>query len=356
MSVKLRKDKSGKSKHYYYLDTHIKGLPRERTSLGLFTYARPKSQLERHHNEVTTIQAEEIRANKQLELQGMINGVEYIAPSKITFIAFFQDFITNYPKKDVNKFKSALFYFKKFTDSMPFKLDQAFVDRLSYYLKNDAGLDGETPYTYFTRIKRLLKEAYKKRIVKTNPAELTWSLKFDSHHMRKEVLDETDLAKLVNTPCGNENLKRMFLFCCNTGLRFGDGKNLTWGDISNFKLGIEQGKTGNFVYVPLNDNARKLVGKQGRSDDLVFPEVGSSTSARQVIMNWCKAAKVEKHITNHCSRHTFCTLLMKNKVDPKTIITLMGWSEDEGMKHLMRYSHLVDDSAKNAVDGLPKLF
>lgn len=66
-------------------------------------------------------------------------------------------------------------------------------------------------------------------------------------------------------------------------------------------------------------------------------------------------AKLDKHITTHCARHTFCTNLMRNKTPSKTIISLMGWDEVSGMKQLMRYAHLVDETLKEAVDSLPEI-
>lgn len=66
------------------------------------------------------------------------------------------------------------------------------------------------------------------RILKMEPRELDWKIKFDRHAMRKEVLTEVELRKLATTDCGNNDVKRLFLFCCNTGLRFGDAKALTW--------------------------------------------------------------------------------------------------------------------------------
>ena len=89
-------------------------------------------------------------------------------------------------------------------------------------------------------------------------------------------------------------------------------------------------------------------------DEFVF-NLSSTNGINGVIESWYTKAKLDKHITTHCARHTFCTNLMKHKVDSRTIIGLMGWSEESGMKHLSRYAHLVDDSMKKAVDSLPEI-
>ena len=66
-------------------------------------------------------------------------------------------------------------------------------------------------------------------------------------------------------------------------------------------------------------------------------------------------AGLQKHVTFHSARHTFCTLLMKRKVDYKTIISAMGWDEKSGMEHILRYAHLVDENVKDAVNQLDNI-
>jgi integrase len=354
MSVKLRKQKSGKTTQSLYLDINFKG-QRSRKALNMFLYVRPKDILQKLHNEETTKQAEVIRANRQLELQGALNGVEYIPTNHTTFHQFFKDFTLKYPHKDGRKYEGALIHFEKYYGTKPFHLSQEFLDGFKKYLSTGAGLKGETPHTYKGRFKKICTLAYNKRIIKTDPAKLDWVLKFDRNAFRKEVLNESELQQLASTACGNNDVKRLFLFCCNTGLRFGDAKKLTWGDIKDYKIGIVQGKTGRTVYVDLNHTARTIAGPAGKPNQLLFPDLPTTTNGAQgTLKTWYTAAKIEKHITTHCARHTFCTLLMKNKVDPKTITTLMGWSESEGVKQLMRYSHFLNESGRAAVNSLPQ--
>ncbi len=52
----------------------------------------------------------------------------------------------------------------------------------------------------------------------------------------------------------------------------------------------------------------------------------STQSARSIVKNYIKQAKIEKHITPHTFRHTFATLLLEEDVDIKYIQTLLGHS------------------------------
>ena len=352
MKVTLRKQKISKGRNSLFLD--ITGQGRHKEYLKLYVFQKPKNYLDKKHNEETMRQAEDLRALRQLELQAESHGLEYKGTAKLTFNEFFQQFIDNYQNKDIKKFTSTFTHYKDFTGSAPLFLNQKFVDDFKKYLRDDTGLTGETPFTYFTRFKKVCLLAFKERVIKSDPSKLEWKLKFDRHALRKEVLTEKELRLLVATECGNEEVKKLFLFCCNTGLRFGDAKNLTWGKIKGMRIQIEQGKTGRFISQEINSSARRLIGSPGKDTDHVFNLKGID-GINKVIENWYKKAKLEKHITTHSARHTFCTMLMERGVDVKTIISLMGWSEGSGMRQIMRYSHLVDGSMKKAVDLLPEI-
>lgn len=341
-----------KGRQSLFLD--ITGHGRHKEYLKLYLFKKPKTFLDKKHNEETLRQAKELCANRQLEIQGESHGIKYIAPSKNSFGTMFQSYVDEYPNKDINKFKATLYHYKQFNQDKPVLMNQMFVDRLKKYLKSDAKLTGETPLVYLKIIKRICKLAFKERIIKANPDEFNWKMKIDRHAMRKEVLDAEEINKLAKAPCGNETVKRLFFFCCNTGLRFGDASGLTWNDIKGMRIKIEQGKTGRFILQDLNETAKRMVGEPGKDDEPVFDLKGID-GINGVIETWYKKAKLDKHITTHCARHTFCTNLMRNKTPAKTIISLMGWDEVSGMKQLMRYAHLVDETLKEAVDSLPEI-
>lgn len=353
MKVTLREKPNGKLKKSLYLDITGNG-QRKKEYLELYLWVKPKDFLQKRHNDETKAQAEVLRANMQLELQAADNGLEYVVPGKGNFVNYFQSFVDTYPNKDINKIKAANKHFIIHTGGKPFALNQKFVNEYRAYLMYDAELMGETPSMYMKIFKRVARLAYKDRVIKTDPDKLDMKVKYDRHAFRKEVLDEADLIQLAKTKAGNQDVKRLFLFCCNTGLRFGDAKALTWKELKGYKIKIEQGKTGRFLYADINDMAKQMAGEPKATDERVFPGIKDIASVQKVIKNWNAKAGLDKHITTHSARHTFCTMLMRNKVDHRTIIGLMGWSEESGMRNLMRYAHLVDDAITEAVNTLPK--
>lgn len=70
----------------------------------------------------------------------------------------------------------------------------------------------------------------------------------------------------------------------------------------------------------------------------------------KTLKNWVKRAGIEKNITWHSARHSFATNLLMNNANIKTVSSLLGHS---GLKHTEKYTHLVDELKKKAVDSLP---
>ena len=65
------------------------------------------------------------------------------------------------------------------------------------------------------------------------------------------------------------------------------------------------------------------------------------------IEKWIEASGIKKHITFHCSRHTFATLQLEHDTDIYTIKGMLGHTN---VKTTQIYAHIVDKSKRNAAD------
>lgn len=90
-------------------------------------------------------------------------------------------------------------------------------------------LNGETPYNYFKKLKKIIKEGTKERLFRTNPSVDIQNKKNECNV--KDVLSFEDIRKLSATKCNNEQVRRAFLFSYLTGLRYCDVKALKWKNI-----------------------------------------------------------------------------------------------------------------------------
>ena len=82
-------------------------------------------------------------------------------------------------------------------------------------------------------------------------------------------------------------------------------------------------------YTPLSVKAMEWMPERGEStdDDLVFKDLPSSVVIGQVLKEWSKAAKIDKHVTYHTSRHTFGTMMLTAGVDLYITSKLMGHAD-----------------------------
>ena len=150
----------------------------------------------------------------------------------------------------------------------------------------------------------------------------------------REYLVVDELQRLIRTPCKKEELKRMFLFSCFTGLRASDVTGLRCGEIvEDDNGGLEvckiMKKTSLRVTVPLSKPAMNFlpIKKEGTSQfDYVYSLRGIRNMTSHIV-EWAKDAGIKKHVTFHVARHTFATLVLTQGADIYTVSKLLGHSD-----------------------------
>lgn len=211
-----------------------------------------------------------------------------------------------------------------------------FLERFKMYLLEDAGLKQKSACIYFRMLKFVMRRAVLDGIIAVNPCDKVKGIA--NIEVEKDVLTIEDIQALEDAKCTGKcgaEIKRAFLFACNTGLRHCDIQTLTWGDIESkggeWLIHKTQQKTKRAVDIVLNSKARALIGAGEVlhfGSELVFSGLqgmGENTGNR-TIKRWAKAAGVEKHITWHTARRTFATLLIEAGADVFTAQRLMGHS------------------------------
>jgi site-specific recombinase XerD len=81
----------------------------------------------------------------------------------------------------------------------------------------------------------------------------------------------------------------------------------------------------------------------------VFEGLTASSWISRPLNKWIKASDIKKHITFHCSRHTFATLQLERDTDIYTIKGMLGHTN---VKTTQIYAHIVDKSKRNAADAI----
>lgn len=356
-----------------YSDKHdrmVARKDRKREYLSLYLWQAPRTPLERQQNKETLELAKKIRFEKGQEVLLSLEGYRLKKERDINFLDYYQDYINSYTRKDIRMVKNSLDCFKAFLSETPeynkfsktIKPEQidkdmvmAFVEYLqSYY-------NGETPKAYYARFKKVILYAVEHDIISKNPCNKI-SIKIDDGQLKKDVLSQDEILLLLSSKHQDENpnIRRAFIFCLYTGIRFCDVKDLTFAnvDYSNKLLKFEQNKTkghsaSSGVVIPLNDGLLKLIGEpeNDNRNELIFP-LPSHTMCLKALRRWTKRAGINKHITWHCARHSFAVNILNNGANIKTVASLLGHS---GLKHTEKYTRAIDSLKQDAINSLPTL-
>ena len=365
-------------------DKEVAQKMRGRESLKLYLYHKPQNAIQRQENKNTLILAEKVRYEKAQELLKDEKGYrmeEKKAP--LNFISFFQKYNEAYTKKDIRMMQIA---YNRFIDFLkdtkeyakyarqmnikPQQIDREMVEALTEYLQSRS--KGEGAKSIFQRFKKV----YKAMAVKygfnyqapfMDADGKTISIKVDDSVIVKDVLSADEVKKLIATHYPNESkvIRDAFIFCLNTGLRFCDVKDLTYGNIdeANRVLTFEQNKTKGHsnhskVTIPISDSVMALIGDipKGNKDTLVFA-LPSYEACLKALGRWVKRAGIDKHISWHCARHTFGTNLAQVAADKGYSIRLVQESMGHSsLRYTERYTRVIDRQKKDAQEALSNLF
>jgi integrase/recombinase XerD len=359
MGVKLRKVKNADGSTSLMLDIWHNG-KRQREFLTHLKLFKAINKIDRDGNQERLKLAEQIRNKREQQLQADEYEITPDFKKGIDFLKYFESYLSKYNKKDKRVIVSCYHKFETFMKEEQIKelttkkVNELVITDFKEYLENS--LNGESPSNYFKKFKKVLRNGVKEKVFTSDVAALlaskdkTLSVK-RNEGIQKDILTFDEIQVMAKTQAGNDDVKRAFLFCCLTGLRFCDVKVITWKNIQNGVLKFTQQKTGIKVSINLNQSALSLLGKKGLQSETIF-NLPSHNGCSKVLRTWTKRAEIDKHITWHCARHSFATGIIFFGSDVKTASTLLGHSS---LTYTDRYVREVEKLKENAVERLPEI-
>ena len=206
----------------------------------------------------------------------------------------------------------------------------------------------------------------------------------------RPCLDKFDIVKIVDY-VGKHIEDFIFAFAIFTGLRQGEILALTWGDVDikggfitvnksvcyltvngRYQAVLSSTKTTNSIrQVPLLENIRPLLLMHMEAEKEKHIKKGIEVSDKSLLFSTNTCGYVDgrnlrkrllrvyqkldvKPTTFHGLRHTFCSILVENGVNPKTASELMGHSDTRTT--LKIYTHVQDEEKKRGIATLANVF
>ena len=194
------------------------------------------------------------------------------------------------------------------------------------------------------------------KIKRDNPEEVV-ALTQDEYKILRDL-------NLKSRPAWDQ-VRDVFCFSCNTGLRFSDLEQLSWDHITGNVIDLTAVKTSHKVKVPINPDARAILNKYaGASSPL---PVISNQKSNDHLAEICEFAgidapvvivrkygsksvsqKYKKYelIRMHCGRKSFATISLEKGMRPEIVMKIGGWKSYASFR---RYINITDESAMEAM-------
>lgn len=334
-SVTLRKRQKKNGLYSWFLEFYPGYRDQEtmqllrRKSLGIYTYSKPKNEMEKQFNARMLQKAEAMRCRVYEEVVN--ERFEFFSQNKMKgdFLAYYEGLLARKNQKWVYVYR----HFEKFVggsctfEEVTVDLCRKFQDYLLTADKlNGQGKVGINSIAgYWSTFRGMLNIAYRDHKIKDNVNDYLERINYEP--TMKQSLSLAELRTLSATPCDIDILKRAALFSCLTGMRRSDIINMKWDNVRSYADGgwyVEflSVKTKANNIIPISKQAYDLLPERTESPTVFVGFKREMTSGP--MQKWLKAAGIKKHITFHCFRHTFASLQIEMGTDVYTVQELLA--------------------------------
>ncbi|MEY5048944.1 MAG: hypothetical protein RLZZ175_2303 [Bacteroidota bacterium] len=282
--------------------------------------------------------------NYEVEANDYISFVkkELNASRKDYSLRYYKDMINNLEM--LKEFCSGKLLFEDITPT--------FLNKYRYHLEHEKKNKTNSIYQKLTTIRKFVNEAIKQNLTKYY-AFKDYQLK--SEEVEKEYLELHEveaLHRLYKDKGTPERIKvtlHYFLLSCYTGLRLSDIKRVTKESIINNSIIIKTQKTGTTVRVPLNKASLSLLNFDLGGLKLFERTIKQSNSRITTDLNDAleMVGIKSKHITFHCSRHTFAINSLILGIPLEVVSKILGHSD---LKTTQIYAKVVDSLTNREMD------
>lgn len=360
--VRIRYKTISDGRKSIYLDIYVNGSRRYEF---LRLYLLPATRANKTKNDETMRLANAVKAKRIVEIQNGRFGFD--ADNKVMLYPYIQKMINDREQKgmsvnSVRVWKSLLVHLRRFERRDSFRLAEITPLWLSAFkthlrreknVKTGEILNINSQSIYYSKLVAVINQAERDGLITKNPTKSVQSPRMEETERMYLTIDE--VKRISIAPCPNEGTKRAFLFSCLTGLRKSDVGRLRWKDVDDAGDGcmivFRQQKTSDVEYMYISKQARKLMGDRGEDNCIVFPLV-SDYCTNKHLKKWMESAGIKKHITFHCARHTFATMMLTLGNDIYTTSKLLG---HKSITTTQIYAKIVDEKKRSAVDSIPDI-
>lgn len=264
-------------------------------------------------------------------------AVEKKGEANVTFMQFAEQAIEYSDKRSSTKEnqRTTLAVLKEFRSGLDFKdLSYAFLKEFEQHLR-ERGNGVNTIAKHLRHLRMMINEAIR-----------SGHMSRDDYPFREYRIKQVQAKHIYLTP---DELKRLeglklenkrkqhvldaFLFCCYSGLRFSDFRNLQDHHLTRMQqqhwLSLRMQKTNVEIKLPLHllfeGKALALLSKYKNVE--AFAQIGRNVDVNRSLKDIATEAKIDKKFTYHSARHTNAVHLIHQGVPITTVQRLLGHTD-----------------------------
>lgn len=345
-TITLREKPLQDGRRSLYLDIYEDG-QRRYEFLKLYLLPETNNSARAKNKETRTL-AEVVRGKRLFEAHNTAFGFAN-KRDKALLLPTFEKFYKGRNSKIYNAIHAHLRELCK-ADTKVVHINERWVAHYLLYLQK-RGVADNSAAQYIAMFRVFWRWCVTKGIASGNPFA---SAKTNRQQAVREYLTLDELRALIHTPY-NHSVREVFLFSCFTGLRWSDVNALKWGDVEQYgertRIRFRQQKTSEYTIMDIHPQAVALMGERKDDETKVFHCCALPNATAQ-LRRWVASAGISKHITFHCARHTFATMMLTLGADLYVVSKLLGHSD---ISTTQIYAKIVDKRKQEAIDLIPQL-
>lgn len=267
-------------------------------------------------------------------------------------------------KNTIKTYKTDLTNLSRFKEQISFDdIGIPFFEAYRSHMLNHLNNNENTIQRAFKFMRTVWNDAIRLDLVKDYPFK-NWKIK--NIVGNRNPLDEGQLNVLKNLYLEGslkpslQNVLKIFLFSCYTGLRYSDVKRLRYENINSDNsrgktvryLSIKLQKSSKPIEVPLADFADNLIGASPEILEVFVFRVPSNQVTNRMLKEIQLVAGIQKQMNFHVARHTCATILLNNDVAIETVSQILGHSD---LKTTMIYAKVLRNRKIEAISRLNNL-
>ena len=279
------------------------------------------------------------------------NAVKHHITADMTFLAFSRKNVSQSSRKEGTKqnMYATIHRMKDFRGDIEIRdVNYKYLTEFESYLRT-IGLKVNSVGKHLRNVRTLINEAINQGYMSLNDYPFR-KFKIQKEKPEHRVLTQKELSKLETTTLKGKMKQRVldsFLFCCYSGLRFSDYKQLTDDNILSLKgskwLSLRTQKTNVKQKIPIyllfDGKALGLIQKYESIQHM--NKIGCNADVNRILKDITDKTGIKKRVTFHTARHTFATLLLGQSIPITTIQRLLGHTS---VKTTQIYSEVLDDT------------